>query len=65
MRDSLLIKEKLVKKSFKGSFNGFHRFMLESHYKRYQFLTKKVAAFEERIAKALVGAGDYASTPCI
>jgi hypothetical protein len=26
--------------------------MLESHCRRYQFLTKEVAAFEERIAKA-------------
>jgi transposase len=53
VRGSLRNKEKLVKESLKGYFNEFHRSMLESHYKHYQFLTKEVAAFEERIAKAM------------
>lgn len=42
-----------MKESLKGYFNEFHRTMLESHYKHYQFLTKEVAAFEDRIAKAM------------
>jgi transposase len=53
VRGSLRKKERLVKESLKGCFNDFHRSMLESHYKHYQFLTKEVAVFEERIAKAM------------
>ena len=52
VKGKLRKKEKLVKESLKGYFNEFHRSMLESHYKHYQFLTEQVAAFEERIAKA-------------
>ena len=46
-------KAKLVKESLKSYFRDFHRTMLESHYEHYQFLTQKVATFEERIAKAM------------
>lgn len=53
MRGSLCKKEKQVKESLKGCFNEFHRTMLESHYKHYQFLTKEVTVFEERIGKAM------------
>ena len=53
VKGKLRKKEKLVKESLKGYFNDFHRSMLESHYKHYQFLTEQVAAFEERIAKAM------------
>jgi transposase len=53
VRGSLRKKEKRVKESLKGCFNDFHRSMLESHYRHYQFLTKEIAAFEERIAKAM------------
>jgi transposase len=53
VRGSLRKKEKLVKESLKGCFSEFHRTLLESHYKQYQFLTKEGAAFEERIAKAM------------
>jgi transposase len=52
-RGSVRKKEKLVKESLKGYFNEFHRSMLESHYKHYQFLTKEVGVFEERIARAM------------
>jgi transposase len=45
VRGSLRKKENLVKESLKGYFNDFHRSMLESHYKHYQFLTKEVAVF--------------------
>jgi transposase len=53
VRGSLRKKEKLVKESLKGYFNEFHRTMLESHYKHYQFLTREVVAFEDRIAQAM------------
>lgn len=53
VRGSLRKKEKLVKESLKGYFNEFHRTMLESHYRHYQFLTKEIAAFEARIAQAM------------
>lgn len=53
VRGRLRKKEKLVKESLKGCFNDFHRSMLESHYRHYQFLTKEIAAFEERTAKAM------------
>ncbi len=53
VRGSLRKKEKLVEESLKGYFNEFHRTMLESHYKHYQFLTKEIAAFEARIAQAM------------
>lgn len=53
VRGSLRKKEQMVKESLKGYFNEFHRSMLESHYKHYQFLTKEIASFEERIAKAM------------
>lgn len=53
VRGSLRKKEKLVKESLKGYFTEFHRSMLESHYKHYQFLTKEIEAFEQRIAKAM------------
>jgi transposase len=53
VRGVLRKKEKLVKESLKGFFNEFHRTMLESHYKHYQFLTNEVALFEQRIEKAM------------
>jgi transposase len=53
VRGKLRKKEKLVKESLKGYFNEFHRVMLASHYRQYQFLTGEIAAFEERVAKAM------------
>ena len=53
VRGKLRKKEKLVKESLKGCFNDFHRSMLASHYKLYQFLSEEVALFEARIAKAM------------
>jgi transposase len=53
VRGSLRKKEKLVEESLKGCFSEFHRTMLASHYRQYQFLTREIAAFEERIAKAM------------
>lgn len=51
-RGSLRKKVALVKESLKGYFTEFHRATLESHDKHYQFLTKEIAAFEERLAHA-------------
>jgi transposase len=45
VRGKLRSKEKLVKESLMGFFTEFHRLMLESHYKHYQFLTSEVALF--------------------
>jgi transposase len=53
VRGKLRDKEKLVKESLKGYFNQFHRVMLESYYKQYQFLTGEVATFEQRIAQRM------------
>lgn len=53
VRGSLRKKEQLVRESLKGCFSDFHRLMLESHYRQHQFLTKEIAAFEERLAKAM------------
>lgn len=51
VRGKLRKKEKLVKESLKGYFNQFHRVMLESFYKHYQFLTNQTEIFEKRIAE--------------
>ena len=53
VRGSLRKKEKLVHESLKGCFNDFHRLMLTSHYRHYQFLTSKIAAFEVMIGQAM------------
>jgi len=49
LRGKLRKKEKVVRESLKGCFNEFHRTMLQSLYKHYQFLTAEVADFEARI----------------
>jgi len=51
IRGKLRQKEKLVKESLKGYFNPFHRTMLESLYRHYQFLTTQIEIFEKRIAE--------------
>jgi transposase len=51
VRGKLRQKETLVKESLKGYFNAFHRTMLESLYKHYQFLTTQIEIFEKRIAE--------------
>jgi transposase len=53
LRGHLRRKAKLVKESLKGCFNEFHRTMLESLYRHYQFLTAEVASFEQRIAERM------------
>jgi transposase len=53
LRGRLREKEKLVKESLKGYFNEFHRTMLESYYKHYQFLTAQIEMFEARIAERM------------
>lgn len=49
LKGSLRKKEEQVKESLKGCFNAFHRMMLESLYRQYQFLSGEIAAFEGRI----------------
>ena len=44
-------KEKQVKESLKGCFNSFHRMMLESLYKQYQFLTSQINDFEAKLTE--------------
>jgi transposase len=44
-------KEKQVKESLKGCFHSFHRMMLESLYKQYQFLTSQIHHFEGKLAE--------------
>jgi transposase len=51
VRGKLRKKEKLVKESLKGCFHDFHRIMLESLYRHYQFLTAQIGIFEQRIAE--------------
>jgi transposase len=53
VKGKLREKEQQVKESLKGYFNEFHRQMLESYYKQYQFLTGEVAVFEQRIAQRM------------
>lgn len=51
VKGSLRKKEKQVKESLKGCFNGFHRMMLGSLYGQYRFLTDQIADFETKIAE--------------
>jgi transposase len=53
LKGKLRDKEKLVKESLKGYFTEFHRVLLESYYRHYQFLTSEVAAFEQRTAERM------------
>ena len=53
VRGSLRKKEKLVKESLKGYFQPFHRTLLESLYKHYQFLTAEIENFQERVAQQM------------
>jgi transposase len=50
LRGKLRAKEKLVRESLKGYFNEFHRTLLDSLYRHYQFLTAQIEIFEQRIA---------------
>jgi transposase len=49
LRGTLQRKQKRIEESLKGSFHAFHRMMLESLYRQYQFLSGEVAGFEARI----------------
>ncbi len=53
VRGSLRKKEKLVKESLKGYFQPFHRALLESLYKHYQFLTAEIENFQERVGRQM------------
>lgn len=49
LKGTLKLKRQQVRESLKGCFNGFHRTMLEAHYKHYQFVNTQIAEFETRI----------------
>ena len=49
LKGKLRKKEKQAVEALKGSFNAFHRMMLESLYGQYRFLSAEVARFEARI----------------
>jgi transposase len=53
VRGKLRKKEKEVKESLKGCFNGFHRLMLQSHYQRYQFISEQVKQIEVEIERRM------------
>jgi transposase len=53
VRGRLREKEQLVKQSLKGYFRDFHRSLLESYYRHYQFLTAQIEMFEARIAERM------------
>jgi transposase len=52
-RGSLRGKEKQIRESLKGCFDEFHRTLLASLYKHYQFLSSEIESFEQRIAAHL------------
>jgi len=43
-------KEQLVRQSLKGTFQDFHRLMLEKFYRHYQFLSQEIERMEAEIA---------------
>lgn len=49
LRGKLQKKQKQVQEALKGCFNAFHRMMLESLYRQYQFLSGEISTFEARI----------------
>ena len=49
----LRAKEKEVKESLQGYFNDFHRTLLESYYRHYQFLSAEIELFERRVAERM------------
>lgn len=55
LRGSLRKKEKQVEQALKGGFSEFHRTLLESYYRHYEFLTAQIGTFENQIAKHMQG----------
>ena len=53
VRGRLRKKEKLVKESLQGCFHEFHRKMLESHYRRYEFLSGQMEALEAQTERGM------------
>jgi transposase len=45
-------KEQLARESLKGCFNSFHRKMLQSFYRQYQFLTSEIELLEKDLDQA-------------
>ncbi len=53
LRGKARSKEKLVRESLKGCFDAFHRQMLGSLYRQYQFLTSEIGLLEEELSKRM------------
>ena len=54
LRGSLRKKEKLVRESLKGYFNNdFHRMMLKTHYRHYEFLSQQIQELEAEMARRM------------
>jgi transposase len=53
VRGRLRKKEKEVRESLKGCFQGFHRMLLKQQYQHYQFLTQQIADIEQEVARRM------------
>jgi len=53
LRGSLGKKEKLVRESRKGYYHDFHRLMLKTHYRHYEFLSGQVQELEAEISRRM------------
>jgi transposase len=53
LRGSARRKEKMVKESLKGCFNDFHRKVLGSYYRQYQFLTSEIGLLEQELKERM------------
>ena len=53
LRGSLRQKEKLVRESLQGYFNDFHRLMLKTYYRHYEFLSGQVQELEAEISRRM------------
>lgn len=53
LRGTARKKEKLVRESLKGCFDEFHRQMLGSLYRQYQFLTSEIGLVEAELGKRM------------
>jgi transposase len=64
LRGTARRKEKLVRESLKGCFDAFHRQMLGSLYRQYQFLTSEIGLLEEALNERMSPHGDKVDLLC-
>jgi transposase len=57
-------KEKRVRESLKGCFDAFHRQMLGSLYRQYQFLTSEIGLLEEELNKRMAPHAEKVAPLC-